>query len=167
MARNENDSTPRQRKRKKKSARGFRVGLLLVGCSFLLVLLVTCGVGILWATGIFGAFPMTAGAGTDKPRDRLVGQWDHIFPVIPGAKMSLDVRKDGTLTLTANAKGNLVVENGTWEVLSEKKDRLTIRLKWSSRPEPAEWDVELLANEEMRVNFLKSESAPVTYRRKR
>jgi hypothetical protein len=129
--------------------------------------------GVLWKRGVFTTLTdrwLPSGtdnvqSGADSPRDRLVGQWEYLSS--SEARMNLDVHKDGTLVLTGINKGNMVVENATWEVLSEKKDRLTIRLQFTGRPKPSEWDVELLPNEEMRVNFLTSTSAPVTYKRKR
>jgi hypothetical protein len=157
--------------------------LVLLGCGAILVLmlLVAGTVGALWALGVFGKAGSTTARQTDsqsgkdsglkpateKPRDRLVGQWEYMPPDVPGAKMTLDVRKDGTLTLAAINKGNSATENGTWEVLSEKSDRLTIRLQFVGRPKASEWDIELLPNDEMRVNFLTSSSPPVTYKRKR
>jgi hypothetical protein len=105
-------------------------------------------------------------APTQKPRDRLLGQWECMPPEVPGAKMILDVRQGGKLTLTGINKGNTAVLDGTWEVLKETTDRLTIRLQFSSASKAQEWDIELLPNDEMRVNFLSGSSPPVTYKRK-
>jgi hypothetical protein len=136
----------------------------VLGAGLLLVFLIAGTVGILWACGVFSAAPPASGAGADSPRDRLVGQWEHVSPT--GARMILDVRKDGAVQLTGMGSARTVVENGTWEALNEKKDRLTIRLVFRGQPRPSEWDIELLPNNEMRVNFLTSSSRPVLYKRR-
>jgi hypothetical protein len=183
MALRDEEAVP-VRKRKRRAKQTDTTSLLVVlGCAAVFVvavLLVGGTLGVLWAMGVFSKSTATdkktdtpAGSGsgsktpTQKPRERLLGQWECMPPEAPGAKMTLDVRQGGKLTLTGTNKGNTAVLDGTWEVLSETTDRLTIRLQFSSAPQPQEWDIELLPNDEMRVNFLSGASPPVTYKRKR
>jgi hypothetical protein len=171
--RNDEASAGLRNKWKKRASKSRALPLFVVGCAVVFLLLAGASVvGVLWALGVFAKTPGGDAAQpnidrSEKPHARIVGQWEAAPPEVPGATMMLDLKADGNLSLNSTNKGNSATENGTWKVLSETADRFTIRLQFSGRPNPAEWDVELINNNEMRVNFLTSKSTPVTYKRRR
>ncbi len=175
MATRRNDETSAGR-RKKRASKSGALPLFVAGCGVVFLLLTGASVvGVLWALGVFAKAPDSGAGNQDKdrsgkpaaakPRDRLVGQWEHSLQDTPGAKMTLEFVADGKVTLVATNKAS-VTRNGRWEVLGEKTDRLTIRLRFNNHPDPADWDIEFLNNDSMRVNSLTSMAPPFTYQRK-
>jgi hypothetical protein len=150
------------------SARSSITRWLLLGCGGIVLLLVLAGgtLGGLWAFGVFGK--SSSKGSESKARAQLVGQWEHTSSKDSAIGMALDIHDDGNLSLTGikNGQTQLTIY-ATWEVLSEKTDRITLKVKWSTQPEPTEWDVEFLPGESMRVNFKSSSNPPVTYKRRR
>jgi hypothetical protein len=174
----------RPRKKKRQATRGNGMLWALVACGGLLILLVVAA-GIVWALWSAGAFAKSSsakasGGSTDssssaslsaeaaKARSQLIGQWDHTSTKNPALGMSLDIRADGRVTLTAQKNGDLLTsEPGTWEAISGSADRVLVRLKFDSRSKPDDWEIELLPGETIRVNFKSGASESVVYKRRR
>jgi hypothetical protein len=158
---------PMLQRRKRKKRRPNAPGAAWLIGAVVLVLVLAGTLGLLWAAGVFKPQETTPPSSllpeSERPQNRFVGYWEHIPRGLPGSRMTLDVSEARRLTVTAIHPGKSLAEDAAWEVLSEKKDRLRIRIRFMRGP--SEWDIELLPNDEMRVNFLTSRSSPVVYRR--
>lgn len=90
------------------------MGWLVIAGILLFLVLTASTVVVLWACGIYGP----AGAGAGRLRDWLVGQWECLSHNVLGARMKLEVLKDGTLGSTALAR-----EMRTWPTPGGRRAR--------------------------------------------
>jgi hypothetical protein len=151
------DRHGRRRRRRQRSPLPMLMGILIGGAA-LLCCLITVGVG--------GYFLVTKLILVDKPRDRLVGQWEYLSPDIPGGSILLDIRKDKSITITGITPRVREDRKGTWEVLEEKGDRIKIRVSLTGE-QARDWEVEFLPDDRIRVHFLTTGAQTTEYRRKR
>jgi hypothetical protein len=165
----EDDEAPR--KKKAKSRRPRRRGnqaLWLVGALAIVVLAASAAGAVIWALG-GRPKPATATTAPERPakgwpRERFIGSWEYISPD-HRARMTLDVRA-GELTLSGfHPGGGSTIVIAPWEVLSEANaEQMKTRVRFG---QPADWGIDFLPNDEMRVNFLSGNSPPVIYKRVR
>jgi hypothetical protein len=140
-------------KKKKMPAKTSAVLLLLLagGGVFCLCFLTVSVVGLFWA---FGVFDKRSGATTTNGmRDQVVGKWEFPSSTIKGGKLLLDIRKDGKITITGITPTGTETTNGTWEVIAESNNRLTVRIS-DDRYRPRNWEIEVVSADEIRIDFV-------------
>jgi hypothetical protein len=113
--------------------------------------LIAAGLASSWALGLFSRAPDPA-----KTREQMIGRWELPMPEVQG-KTTLDLFPDGKFTLFASAKtfagalGNAGEVKGTWECLKVRRTRFILRLQYSSRPNPVDWEIDQIASDEIRA----------------
>jgi hypothetical protein len=123
--------------------------------------------GIAGAVYYFVTRPGSGLPGSGPPgRERMVGQWEAS---LRSGRITLNIHKEGKLDFTGVTKSGVRdTQYRTYEVSKDGSKSVTLHTTDPSGTyDPADWKLEFLGDDRMRIDFLTSGSESVIYDRKK